>query len=218
MSEKSTQRVRITFSEGEAVRYISHLDLLRAWERIIRRAGLPLAYSQGFNPHPQIVIAMPLPVGCTGGREQVDVVLDRAVPPDEWGPALAPVLPAGIAVSMVEEVPLHAPAQPSLIESAAYAFTLVGISAAEVAQRAQSFLAREAYETTFRGKSFDMRALVGALSARDKGDNVVLEAVLLRDERGRIGRPDVLLNVLGLTEYAQRLHRTRIHFRSTSTH
>lgn len=217
MSEPIPQRVRITFSEGEPVRYISHLDLLRAWERIIRRAGLPLAYSLGFNPHPKIVIAMPLPVGCTGEREQVDVILDRPISLDKWIPMLQPVLPVGIAVSEVNEVSLQAPAQPSLIESAAYEFWLAGISAAEVRSRVSSFMALETFEATFRGKSFDMRPLVGILTVRETGEYVVIEAVLLRDEQGRIGRPDVLLAALGLTDYARRLHRTQINFHLAST-
>ena len=59
MSEHAqVHRMRIRFSVGETIKYISHLDLLRAWERILRRAGVPLAYSKGFNPHPRIVIAM----------------------------------------------------------------------------------------------------------------------------------------------------------------
>jgi radical SAM-linked protein len=47
------------------MRYTGHLDLYRTWERTLRRAGLPLAYSQGFKPHPRIVLACALPLGCT---------------------------------------------------------------------------------------------------------------------------------------------------------
>ncbi|MFQ5886684.1 MAG: TIGR03936 family radical SAM-associated protein, partial [Anaerolineae bacterium] len=60
---KRGQRIRITFSKGEEIQYISHLDMMRLWKRTLRRANLPLAYSKGFNPQPKISIAAPLPVG-----------------------------------------------------------------------------------------------------------------------------------------------------------
>ncbi|MGH2634098.1 MAG: TIGR03936 family radical SAM-associated protein, partial [Tepidiformaceae bacterium] len=68
----STQRFRVWFRKGERVRYISHLDVLRAWERAIRRTGLPLSYSQGFTPHPKIAFASPLPLGFIGECEVMD--------------------------------------------------------------------------------------------------------------------------------------------------
>lgn len=55
------QRLRITFARGDEMKYITHLDMMRFWERALRRAGLPVAYSEGFSPHPQIAIAAPSP-------------------------------------------------------------------------------------------------------------------------------------------------------------
>ena len=69
------QRLRVTFSRGEELKYLSHLDVMRLWERALRRADLPLAYSQGFSPHAKISIAAPLPLGVTGERELMDIVL-----------------------------------------------------------------------------------------------------------------------------------------------
>lgn len=61
--ETPVQRLRFAYAKGEALRYISHLDLARTWERAFRRAGLPVAYSQGFNPKPRFQIAAALPWG-----------------------------------------------------------------------------------------------------------------------------------------------------------
>jgi len=55
------QRIRITFSKTEAMRFTGHLDLILTWERTFRRAALPLSYSEGFNPRPVINFAAPLP-------------------------------------------------------------------------------------------------------------------------------------------------------------
>jgi radical SAM-linked protein len=70
-------RLRITFAKTEAMRFTSHLDLHKTWERTFRRARLPLAYSQGFNPHPHINLASALPLGFTGDQEVIDVWLER---------------------------------------------------------------------------------------------------------------------------------------------
>ena len=60
-SSLPVQRLRVRYAKGEALKYISHLDVARSWERAFRRAGLPLAYSQGFNPRPRFQIAAALP-------------------------------------------------------------------------------------------------------------------------------------------------------------
>ncbi|MDP2935460.1 MAG: TIGR03936 family radical SAM-associated protein, partial [Dehalococcoidia bacterium] len=75
------QRLRITFSRGPEVKYISHLDLMRLWERVLRRAKLPLAFSEGFSPHPRLALATPLPVGVTAAEEWMEVYLCRRVSP-----------------------------------------------------------------------------------------------------------------------------------------
>jgi radical SAM-linked protein len=220
MSERTLRhqaRMRIVFREEEPVKYISHLDLLRAWERILRRAGLPLAYSLGYNPHPRITIATPLPVGCTGEREMVDVLLYEARSPQALLDALAPALPEGIAVVEAHPVPLQDPPLPTLISHLVYHIALESITVEEVSDRARALMARDTLEVTFRRKTFDLRALVGALAAREgqARSGPVLEATLLRAPSGRIGRPDVLLDALALSAHARQVHRKRIVFRET---
>lgn len=212
MSERTVDRMRLTFSVGDEVKYISHLDLLRAWERILRRAGLPLAYSQGFNPHPRIVIAMPLPVGCTGANEMVDVYLDEALEPASVLAALAPALPVGIAVSSAARVSAGEDALPNQISGAWYRLSLVEVPLDDVSQRVNELLAMERCEVTFRRKTFDLRPLIGALSVRAEDDWTVVDASLLRTASGRIGRPDVLLEALGLEAYVRGVHRVQIAF------
>jgi len=75
------QRVRLGFGSGEPVKYISHLDTMRLWEKALRRAGLPLAYTQGYHPQPRIQFAAPLAVGFTGEHETLDLWLSEHVEP-----------------------------------------------------------------------------------------------------------------------------------------
>lgn len=91
--------IRIRFTRGEEVKFISHLDLMKVFERAIRRSGLPLAYSQGFNPHPQMVFGMPLSVGMTGSGEYADFELVSETEPEVFAKRLNDALPEAIRVT-----------------------------------------------------------------------------------------------------------------------
>src|SRR5437016_531202 len=113
-------RFRLTFSKGEEVRYISHLDLMRTWERILRRAGMKLAHSQGFNPRPRLVFAAPLAVGTTSDAEILDIVLDEDLPAADVLARVRAALPPGIAVASAVEVALDAPSVMAAVHSSDY--------------------------------------------------------------------------------------------------
>ncbi len=95
-------RLRITFAKTPAMRFTGHLDLHRAWERTFRRAGLPLAYSEGFNPHPRLNLASALPLGFTGQGEVIDAWLEQDLPLPEIQAALQRALPPGFQVAQIE--------------------------------------------------------------------------------------------------------------------
>lgn len=91
--------IRIKFRRGEEVKFISHLDLMKVFERAIRRAGLPIAYSQGFNPHPGMVFGLPLSVGVTSEAEYGDFeITDETLSMDEFVERLNSQLPKGLEV------------------------------------------------------------------------------------------------------------------------
>src|SRR5215217_5071694 len=97
------QRLRVTFARGDLLRYITHLDLMRSWERAIKRAELPIAYSEGFTRHPQLALAAPLPVGATAEGELMDVYLESALEPKVFHDRLARQTPPGLTIEQVEE-------------------------------------------------------------------------------------------------------------------
>lgn len=98
MSEK-----RIVFSKGASLIYISHLDLNHAFIRALNRAGLKLVYSQGFNPHPKIVFALPLSVGAYGEEEMADITLLEDISSEELYYRLCKVMPKGIEIKQVKD-------------------------------------------------------------------------------------------------------------------
>src|SRR5512145_262138 len=113
-------RDRITFSITEAMRYTSHLDLHRAWERTFRRAGLPISYSQGFHPQPKLSLAAALPLGFTSECELADVWLDQELSLEEILSALKGAIPPGVVIQSVEQVDTHLPALQTQVLSSEY--------------------------------------------------------------------------------------------------
>jgi radical SAM-linked protein len=76
-------KVRIRFRKSGDLRLISHHDLLRFFERAVRRAQLPIRWTQGFNPHPRLVFALPLSLGITGSQEVVELEMQDEIAPQE---------------------------------------------------------------------------------------------------------------------------------------
>jgi len=97
-------KVRICFGKTEAGSYLSHLDLARTIERSLRRAKAPLAFSEGFNPHPKVSIASALAVGTTGRREYLDLELSGRVELRRFGQDLERAFPPALAFVAAEEI------------------------------------------------------------------------------------------------------------------
>jgi radical SAM-linked protein len=209
------QRLRIGFAKGEPLKYISHLDLARTWERAFRRAGLPVAYSQGFNPRPRFQIAAALPVGITGGAELLDVWLSEPVAPEEAFALLRPALPSGLAVSTVEEVELRAPSLQAQMRAADYRAVIHSPEPVESLRgRVQALLDAPTLprQRHHKGKwqTYDLRPLVQSVTvAAGHAGEQVMEMRLQASPQGA-GRPDEVLDVLGLSLVPHSVERTTL--------
>lgn len=104
------QQIRIFFEKKDSAKYISHLDLMRCFERCVRRAGIPIWYTEGFNPRPFMTFALPLSLGTSGLREIVDIRLTQEMDFGEVAAKLNACLPAGLAVTDVAQ-PQNKPTQ-----------------------------------------------------------------------------------------------------------
>ena len=120
------QRLRITFTRDERLKYIGHLDMARTWQRIVAARQLPLAYSEGFNPQPRMSFAAALPVGCTSDHEELDLVLSPPCAIDEVKAQLDRALPPGMKLISIEEMPLNAPALQMQLAAAEFEITVAG--------------------------------------------------------------------------------------------
>jgi radical SAM-linked protein len=207
------QRLRITFAKGENLRYISHLDLTRAWERVLRRAGMPLAYSQGYHPHAKMVFAAALPVGCTAAAEVMDVWLTQPMPPRRVTRGLIHRLPDGLTVVDVTPIYGRAPALPTLLIGADYEGVIeVGHSIEEAEERCQTLLTQESIPRVYRRKSYDLRPLIDNLQAAElNGHHVLVRMQLTAGQRGT-GRVEEVLAALGWGDLPHRCHRRQLRF------
>jgi radical SAM-linked protein len=104
-------KVRIRFVKGGDLRLLSHHDLMRTFERMLRRADLPFRRTQGFHPKPRLVFALSLPLGVVGRDEVVELELDQELPPEEIHDRLARQAPAGLSVTSVRRIDPRAGAQ-----------------------------------------------------------------------------------------------------------
>ncbi len=116
-------RLLMKFQKKEDVKFISHLDMQRLFQRALRRAKLPCAYSQGFNPHLLISFACALPVGVCSDAEYVEVQLEKFVHPDECTIRLNEVLPDGVKILKSIEPDEVYPNVGSVIIAAEYTLT-----------------------------------------------------------------------------------------------
>ena len=209
------QRLRLKFSRGEELKFLSHLDLMRLWERALRRAGLPLAYSEGFTPHPQIALAAPLSVGVTSQAELMDVVLSRWLPPQSFMAQIEEQLPNGI--KMLEVWPVG-PKTPSLQSQVRFVEYRVEIETEkgcqEIELALQSLLsAKELPWHHLRdtgARYYDLRALIDDLWVIDCRDSMCVLGMRLRcDEKGT-GRPEQVAKALGFSQRPKSIHRTNL--------
>ncbi len=211
-------RLRITFAKGEEIKYISHLDLMRLWERTLRRARVPLGYSQGFNPQPKMALAAALPVGFTSRGEVMDIVLDRRISPYNFARSLAPHLPPGLELLSVEEVYPKLPSLQSQVRAAEYRVTVAWDgSQGAMEGRLGQLLSAEQLLRQRRGKDYDLRPLIEDLWVEGKGAGGWVLGMRLRAGSQGAGRPDEVLSALDLAEEAHAVRRERILFGPVSS-
>jgi radical SAM-linked protein len=202
-------RIRITFMKQGALRYTGHLDLHRLWERAARRAELPLAYSQGFHPQPKMNMAAALPLGFSSRCEVLDLRLKHDIALDDLPTRLNSTLPSGLQVLGVQQVDERAPALQTQVTSSEYEVTLrETIAGSELEQRIDSVIESKAIPRERRGKMYDLRPLIEELHLLPDGKIFMR----LSAREGATGRPEEVLDVLGIAFEGTRVERTRLIF------
>lgn len=206
-------RIRMIYSKTETLKYTGNLDLQKIWERLLRRANLPLAYSQGFHPQPRINQGCPLPLGYIGDNEILDIWLDvTELEPQALIAKIHAAAPTGLTIHAVETVPDSAPSLPTQIIAANYrAFLLQPTDRNALSQKISALLNADEILRERRGKKYDLRPLIEdlTLEAETSQNDPVLK-MRLATRSGATGRPDEVLAALELEPFAARFVRTEL--------
>jgi radical SAM-linked protein len=211
------QRFHITFGKFDALIYTSNLDLAKLWERVLRRASLPILYSQGFNPRPRIQLATALPLGISSECEILDVSLREKIELGGLIERLTATSPAGLRIYKIMEVPVRSAALQTLVRSAEYRIHFADvIDLATLQDKIEQLLASDRLDKARAkdGKTITVNArlLVYDLRLDEQGDLITHLAV---GDQGTI-RPDDVLEALGLTDVPADIHRFRLHLDPTT--
>jgi radical SAM-linked protein len=207
-------RIRITFSKQGALRYTGHLDLHKLWERAARRAELPLAYSQGFHPQPKMNIAAALPLGFSSRCERLDMRLEHDIPLAGLVKQLNETMPEGIRVTHIEQVDDRAPALQTQVTSSEYEVTPKEAGfGSDLKRRIDSVMGADSIIRTRRDKEYDLRPLIEELYITQSADSDRIFMKLSARE-GATGRPEEVLDVLGIAFEETRIERIRLNFQS----
>jgi radical SAM-linked protein len=212
------QRLHITFGKQGTLKYTSNLDLAKIWERVLRRANLPILYTQGFNARARIQLASALPLGITSQCELLDVSLREPIALEGVAERIASVSPAGLEIYAINDVPVRSPALQTLVRSAEYRIQFDDeVDRDLLRQKVATLLAASELATRKdrKGKSIDIdiRPLILDLYVDDAGDLIAHLAV---GSQGNL-RPDQIIEQLGLAEHYASVHRFRLHLDTTPT-
>lgn len=221
------QRLRVWFGKQGNMALASHLDLMRLFDRVVRRASLPVAFTGGFHPSPRISVANALALGATSSGEIVDFELTQPVEVDTFREQLTQELPPDIPIYNVVEMDLKASAASQIIEAAEYLITVAALSEATLVQwqswidtiKAKDELWLEQTTKSGKSQSINLRSrlfeleLVETKSSEDES-TVILRYVGSCRPDGLLLRPEHILSMLEIvsgTEFQLlHIHRNRL--------
>ena len=204
-------RALIRFGKRPRLRFISHLDLQRFFQRAVNRTGLPIAWTQGFNPHPVMSFGSALALGWTSEYEVIDIKLAAPMGRGRVEAAVRAALPEDLPVLEVRMIDDRHPAPMALVRMSDYTVTLEGAQAPAVRAQIPAFLDRDRVMAVRKTKSgereIDIRPLAVSLEPFEAG----FRARLMLTEQATL-KPDLLLRTLsemaGVEAPEARIHRT----------
>lgn len=221
--------IRIQFRKTKAGRFLSHLDLMHTWERVIRRSQLPLGFTQGFNPHPKMNFASALAVGTTSDAEYMDLDFTEALTIEQVQTALLPAVPPAFEIvdmKIVKEKKV--PSLMSIIQRATYTLRLEYVSevSQEVLDQAVEAFWQMEENIVYRykkdskdKKAMNIRPGVYAMQLQLEEDgaskHAVLDIVVQSGNDGNIRPEEVAYGLMNagmpLIQQVVRIHRTGLY-------
>jgi radical SAM-linked protein len=191
-----SMRVRVRFSKTGKVRFTSHRDVARMWERALRRASLRVMYTEGFSPRPKMHFGLALSTGHESMAEYIDIDMVEAFDITDLPARLTPCLPVGLEATAAVVIERSAPSLQAEVTFCSWEFTMRGVTPAELEVSVRRLLDADTVMLTRSRKGIesrdDVRSAIKELSVRR--DPVVLMADIATEGRGL--RPVELVQVL----------------------
>ncbi len=190
----------LTFEKSGYIRYTSHLDMVRLFQRAIRRSGIILAYSQGFNPHPKMSFALPLSLGYTGKKELLEIETREEYSLHDLKNRLNEVLPGGIQIVDAEIFSAGKTAASS-VHSAEYLIEVpLSASMAEKAAsqrdsfwRQDSIFAKKTQKKSGKTIEIDIRKLIKKFDIAIVDNKIIMKTIIAQGSRETLS-PELLLS------------------------
>ncbi|MGR8010571.1 TIGR03936 family radical SAM-associated protein [Streptomyces hypolithicus] len=204
------QRIRLRYTKRGRLRFTSHRDFQRAFERALRRADVPMAYSAGFTPHPKVSYANAAPTGTGSEAEYLEIALTAPRDPDELRELLNESLPDGLDIT--DAVEARTSGLADRLQASVWELRLDGVAVQDAEKAVTAFLAAESVEVQRRTKngmrSFDARGAVANLQAaapqadRPRDDACAILRLVVRHATPAVRPDDVLSGLRAVADLA----------------
>ncbi|MCX6012906.1 MAG: TIGR03936 family radical SAM-associated protein [Chloroflexi bacterium] len=206
-----SNRIRIRFHRGSEIKYISHLDLMRLFERALRRSNISIIYSEGFSAHPRISLASPLPVGVTSQYELMDLYVEHFNSIESLITKLNSQLPEGIRIIEGVEVSSNEPSLQAQLKELEYEVTIKSDdSYKSIESTINSFKAKKEltwHRNKARGSTpYDLRSRVNDIWIKNYTGSEVCFGMKLQFS----ARPDHVISALGFNSVPGLTHRIKL--------
>ncbi|MCD6230338.1 MAG: DUF2344 domain-containing protein [Dehalococcoidia bacterium] len=209
------ERLRLRFGRGEPARFISHLDIIRFWDRTFRRAQIPLVYSHGFTPHPRIAVASPLVVGVTSEAELMDIWLNKRIFPQTLLLKVRMELPVGFMLFDAWRIDLDATSIQSVLAFAEYRVEVHSDmmdqqATVQIQQLLQAKTLPWHHLKENQMRAYDLRSLIDNIWVVDYRHSTCTLGMRLRCDASSSGRAEQVISALGFVSSPYSIHRTKL--------
>jgi radical SAM-linked protein len=208
-------RLRLTYQKKGNIRFTGTLDIQKIWERSCRRAGIVIAYSQGFHPQARIQQAAPLPLGMEGLEEMVDIWFTGDLDLNHFTERINKFLPVGLLVKYVQKVDLHETSLQNRVTSATYLITTnADISQYHLLKSIDELLNSTITMIEKKSRQINIRELINAITIQELPPSRQTEIRMnLIHQPGKTGRPEDVLKLIGIEPARTRIIRERLFYK-----
>ncbi|SHJ00852.1 TIGR03936 family radical SAM-associated protein [Lutispora thermophila] len=195
--------MRLKFIKGPETKYISHLDLMRTFQRALRRAHVPIHYTEGFNPHPSLSFASALGIGVTSIGEYLDIVLDEDMSEKDLMGKLNESLPQGLKIVDAVVLRDRAKSAMALVTDARYSIELIFKDLIDAEKMIADFMVqnsivvpKEQPKKNFETTDVDIRPMIRVINVLHQENlNVTLDCIVACGSKANL-KPHLLLEAL----------------------